>query len=136
MNVKTDLQIEPMQHDLHLEQINQIDLQILGHQREAIHKWVITTRSGFVYKRNGELVGYGYFGDNSGPFALLDENDFPAVLAHAESMAAERGEEFGVETPLINEKAIGYFLERKYKIEPFTTLFMSNVPFGRFENYL
>jgi GNAT superfamily N-acetyltransferase len=136
VDVKTDLQIEPMQHDIHLEQINQIDLQILAHQREAIHKWVITTRSGFVYKRNGELVGYGYFGDNSGPFALLDENDFPAVLAHAESIAAERGEEFGVETPLINEKAIGYFLERKYKIEPFTTLFMSNVPFGRFENYL
>jgi hypothetical protein len=125
-----------MWHDLHLEQINQIDLQILAHQREAIHKWVITTRSGFVYKRNGELVGYGYFGDNSGPFALLDENDFPAVLAHAESMAAERGEEFGVETPLINKKAIGYFLEHKYKIEPFTTLFMSNEPFGRFENYL
>jgi GNAT superfamily N-acetyltransferase len=136
VDVKTDLQIELMQHDLHLEQISQIDLQILAHQREAIHKWVITTRSGFVYKRNGELVGYGYFGDNSGPFALLDENDFPAVLAHAESIAAERGEEFGVETPLINEKAIGYFLERKYKIEPFTTLFMSNVPFGRFENYL
>lgn len=136
VDVQTDLHIEPMQHDIHLEQIHQIDRQILDHQREAIHKWVITTRAGFVYKRNGQLVGYGYFGNNSGPFALLDENDFPAVLGHAESIAAERGEEFGVETPLINRKAIGYFLERKYKIESFTTLFMSNTPFGRFENYL
>jgi hypothetical protein len=58
------------------------------------------------------------------------------VLAHAESVAAEQGREFGVETPLLNKKAIRYFLERKYKIEPFTTLFMSNEPFGRFENYL
>ena len=82
------------------------------------------------------MVGYGYFGNNSGPFALLNEDDFPAVLAHAESVAAEQGKEFGVETPLINKKAIGYFLERKYKIEPFTTLFMSNELFGRFENYL
>ena len=136
VEVATDLQIEPMQHEVHLEQINQIDLKILDHQREAIHRWVITTRPGYVYKRNGELVGYGYFGNNSGPFALLNEDDFPAVLAHAESIAAEQGREFGVETPLINKKAIGYFLDRKYKIEPFTTLFMSNEPFGRFENYL
>jgi hypothetical protein len=136
VEVVTDLQIEPMQHEVHLEQINQIDSKILDHQREAIHRWVITIRPGYVYKRNGELVGYGYFGNNSGPFALLNEDDFPAVLAHAESIAAEQGREFGVETPLINKKAIGYFLERKYKIEPFTTLFMSNEPFGRFENYL
>ena len=136
VEVASDLRIEPMQHKIHLEQMNRIDQQILGHRREAIHRWVITTRPGYVYKRDGELVGYGYFGDNSGPFALLDENDFPAALAHAESVAAEQGKEFGVETPLINKKAIGYFLERKYKIESFTTLFMSNELFGRFENYL
>ena len=70
------------------------------------------------------------------PFTLLDENDFPGVLAHAERTAAENGREFGVESPLINRNAIGYFLDHKYKIESFTTLFMSNEPFGRFENYL
>lgn len=46
------------------------------------------------------------------------------------------GGEFGVETPLINKKAIQYFLDRKFKIDSFTTLFMSNVPFGKFENHL
>ena len=136
VDVESDLQIEPMNHEIHLERINQIDQQIVSHQREAIHRWVITTRRGLVYKRDGEIVGYGYVGGSSGPFALLHEKDFPAVLAHAESTAAEQGKEFGVETPLINKKAIQYFTERKYRIDSFTTLFMSNEPFGRFENYL
>ena len=136
VDVATDLKIEPMQHEMHLEVVNQIDEQILGHLREPIHKWLIGTRSGVVYKRDEKIVGYGYLGNGNGPFALLDENDFPAVLAHAESRAAERGEEFGVETPLINKKAIQYFLERKYRLDAFTVLFMSNEPFGRLENYL
>ncbi len=136
VTITTDLLIEPMQQDIHLERIHQIDRQILGHVREPIHRWMLGNRPGFVYKRDGEIVGYGYLGENTGPFALLDENDFPAVLAHAESQTAERGEEFGVETPLINKRALDYFLERKYRMDSFTVLFMSNEPFGRLENYL
>ena len=49
---------------------------------------------------------------------------------------AAKDSEFGVQTPLINEKAIRYFLERKYQIDSFSALFMSNVPFGKFEKYL
>jgi GNAT superfamily N-acetyltransferase len=133
---KTDLKIEPMQYDVDIEQINRIDQQIVGHMRESIHRWVGATRNGFVYKRSGEIVGYGYVGNSSGPFALLDEDDFPAILAHAESLIAESGEEVGFEAPLINRKAIQYFMERKYRIDSFTALLMSNEPFGRFENYL
>ena len=136
VDFKTDLSIEPMQQTIHIETMNQIDKQIIGHSRPAVHAWIVTTRDGFIYKRGGEIVGYGYAGSSSGPFAVLDENDFPAVLAHAESFVAETGGEFGVETPLINKKAIQYFLDRKFKIDSFTALFMSNVPFGEFENYL
>jgi hypothetical protein len=133
----TDLQFEPMRHEIHREAIDQIDKQILGHAREPLHRWMVTARSGFVYRRNGEIVGYGYISNTgSGPFAMLDEDDTPAVLAHAESLQAERGEEFGVETPLINQKAVQYFTERRYRMDAFTVLFMSNEPFGRFENYL
>ena len=82
------------------------------------------------------MVCYGYVGSGSGPFAMLDENDLPAALAHAESLLAERGEEFGAETPLINRKAIEYFMQRKYQLDSFTVLFMSNASFGKFENYL
>ena len=137
VEVSTDLQIEAMQHEIHMEAINRIDKQVLGHVREPVHRWILTTRQGFVYRRKHEIVGYGYLGETgSGPFALLDENDYPAVLAHAESLMAEQGEEFGVEAPLINRVAIQYFMERRFQLDAFTVLFMSNTPFGRLENYL
>jgi hypothetical protein len=136
VDVKTDLIIEPLQLESHLEQINQVDKQIISHSRGVIHEWIASTRGGFVYKRNRNIVGYGYVGTSAGPFALLDDNDFPAVLAHAESLMAETDAEFGVETPLINRRAIQYFMERKYQIDGFTALFMSNEAFGMFENYL
>jgi len=136
VDVETDLKIEPLYFEFHREDLNRIDREILDHTREHQHQWIVTTRAGFVYKRDGEIVGYGYVGSSTGPFTLLDENDFPAVLAHAESFMAERGEEFGAEAPLINKKAIQYFIGRKYQIDSFSTIFMSNEPFGKFQNYL
>jgi GNAT superfamily N-acetyltransferase len=136
VDVQTDLEIESMNIDLHKESINRIDREILAHSREPIHRWVASRRRGFIYKRSGEISGYGYVGSGNGPFALLDERDFPAVLAHAESLVAEQGKDFGAEVPLVNCEAIRYFIEHKYKIDSFSALLMSNVPFGRFENYL
>jgi GNAT superfamily N-acetyltransferase len=136
VDVETDLKIALLHLELHLEDVNRIDREILSHTRETQHQWIATTRAGFVYQRADQIVGYGYVGSSTGPFALLDENDFPAVLAHAESFMAEQGEEFGAETPLINQKAIQYFIEHKYKIDSFSTIFMSNEPFGKFQNYL
>src|SRR5262245_32846246 len=89
VEVETDLEIEPMQLDVHMDAINHIDRKIIEHAREMTHRWIRNTRNGFVYKRNKEIVGYGYVGSSSGPFAVLDDNDFPAVLAHAESLMAE-----------------------------------------------
>jgi GNAT superfamily N-acetyltransferase len=136
VEVETDLVVEPMLVNIHLSDLNRIDRKIVGHVREAVHEWLGTMRNGFVYKRNGEVVGYGYIGSDHGPFALLDDNDFPAVLAHAESLTAKKGEEFGAVAPLINTKAIQYFVEHKYQIDSFSAIFMSNIPFGKFENYL
>lgn len=135
-DVETDLVFEPLQMSTHLEAINAIDKNIIGHSRGIVHEWIAAARDGFVCKRSGGIVGYGYVGSSAGPFALMEENDFPAVLAHAESRRAEKGGEFGVEVPLINKKAIRYLTDRKYQIDGFTALFMSNEPFGRFENYL
>jgi hypothetical protein len=136
VDVQTDLEIEPMDLELHRHDINRIDREVLAHTREPIHQWIASTRKGFIYKRNGNIVGYGYVGSSNGPFAMLDDNDFPAVLSHAESLMAEQGKDFGAGTPLINASAVRYFIERKYKIDSFSTIFMSNVPFGKFENYL
>ncbi len=136
VEVETDLVVEPMLLNIHMSDLNRIDRKIIGHAREVVHQFIGTTREGFVYKRSGEVVGYGYIGSNSGPFAVLDENDFPAVLAHAESLTAEKGNDFGAVAPLINEKAVRYFTGRNYRMDAFSALFMSDVPFGKFENYL
>lgn len=136
VSVETDLRIEPLDLKIHLEAMNQIDKEIVCHTREDIHRWWDERRDGFVYKRGGEVVGYGYIGGSHGPFAALNADDFPAILAHAESHAATKGDEFGISVPLINQKAVDYLINRKYKIDSFTTTLMSNVPFGKFENYL
>ncbi|HRQ22868.1 MAG TPA: GNAT family N-acetyltransferase [Anaerolineales bacterium] len=136
VTMDTDLRFDPLDLNRHLEAMNRIDREILGHERRSIHEWLAGVRDGFVYTRNGDVAGYGYLGDGNGPFAVLDDDDFPAVLAHAESRMAEKGEEFGVSVPLINKNAVDHLVARKYKIDAFSAILMSNVPFGRFENYL
>ena len=135
--VTTDLTIRPIEGSAaDLTALGRLDKIILGHQRDVDQAWLLAQRQGYLYTRAGEAVGYGYVGANSGPFALLDERDFSAVLAHAESEAAVRGLDFGVEVPLINRVAVDYLLSHGYRMEPFITLFMSDVPFGKFENYI
>ncbi len=136
VTMDTDLRVEPLDLTLHLEALNRIDREIIGHARGSIHEWLAGVRDGFVYTRNGVVTGYGYLGDGNGPFAVLDDDDFPAALAHAESLMAEKGEEFGVSVPLVNKKAVDHLVARKYKIDSFSAILMSNVPFGKFENYL
>lgn len=138
VDFKTDLKIERLNLKIHLDSLNRIDKELLAHKRVTIHEWISSECDGFVYKRNNEITGYGYIGSShgDGPFAVLDENDFPAVLAHAESFVAEKGGKFLVSTPLINNKAIEYLVRRKYQIESYSAIFMSNKPFGKLENYL
>src|SRR6185436_17866055 len=39
VEVKTDLRIEPMQLDLHMQDIDQIDRKLISHTREGLHRW-------------------------------------------------------------------------------------------------
>ncbi len=66
----------------------------------------------------------------------LDADDFPAILAHAETEAALKGTGFGVEVPTVNRVAVDYLLSRGYKLELFFEFFMADSPFGKFENYI
>jgi GNAT superfamily N-acetyltransferase len=113
------------------------DQEIVGHRRDADHTWLMTNRQGYLYYRNDRPVGYGYVGLRNGPFALLEAEDFPAVLAHAETDAANHGRDhFGLETPMINRAAVDYLLSRRFQMDSLITLFMSDEPFGQFENYI
>lgn len=135
--VTTDLEPEPIgRSPENLAKLREIDLTVLEHQREVDHLWLLENRRGYLYYRRGEPVGYGYLGQSAGPFALLDEADFPAVLAHAETDAAAEDYDFGVEVPMINRAAVDYLLQRGCRMDSFFAFFMSDTPFGKFENYI
>jgi GNAT superfamily N-acetyltransferase len=134
----SDLLIESMPATAEtLTALGAIDRLVLGHRRDVEHEWLLMEREGYVYRRGGAVVGYGYLGVNPGPFALLAADDYPTVLAHAETQAAQRGaKEFGVEVPLINRAAVDYLLARGFQLDPFFTVVMMDKPVGKFENYL
>ncbi|HRQ40572.1 MAG TPA: GNAT family N-acetyltransferase [Chloroflexota bacterium] len=115
----------------------EIDTAVLGHSRTADHQWLLSDRQGMLYRRQGQIIGYGYMGPPNGPFALLDAADFPAVLAHAENTAAVNGREtVGFEVPMCNQTAVNYLLSRGYQIEQFIALFMSSQPPEKLQHYL
>lgn len=136
VTMPTDLVIQPLDLTLHTDALNRIDRDLLSHTRLNLHRWLASQREGFVYTRGADVVGYGYIGGSHGPFAVLDDNDFPAALAHAETRMAALDDDFGVSVPLSNKKAVDYLLARKYQIDSFSALLMTNVPFGKLENYL
>lgn len=137
VDYETDLQFEPFSAVSEiLDALAAIDQDVLGYRRDVDHVWLANNRKGIAYKRNGQLVGYGYLGDRTGPFALMDERDYPAVLAHAEREAAINGQTFGVEVPLINTTAVDYMLKRGCELDNFLAIYMTDAPFGHIERYI
>ena len=138
VRVETELNFEPMTaSDETLELLAAVDQQIIHFRRDAMHRWLLADRDGFLCLHGDIVMGYGYMGNTNGPFALLDPFDFPAVLAHAEGAAARAGRDhFGVEVPIPNQTAVDYLRGRQFKIDSFMAVFMSDESFGRFENYI
>lgn len=137
VSVTTNLVFEPVgADDETLDIMARIDKKVLGHRRDITHRWLLSDRQGYLYIRDDQAVGYGYTGHRNGPFALQDNSDFPAVLAHAESVAARHGREFGLEVPTINRSAVDYLVKRGFELDTFVAIMMSNEPYGKFEHYI
>ena len=136
--VGTDLSIESVNDSAEvLIELGRIDREVLGFRRDVDHRWLLADRRGFLYRRDDRVVGYGYAGEKSGPFALLDPGDYPAVLAHAESTVAAAGQsDFTVVVPMVNQIAVRYLLARGFQLDPFFSYLMSDKPFGRFDCYI
>jgi hypothetical protein len=133
----TDLSYEPISASPEsLDALGKLDKAILGYRRDVDHAWLLENRRGYLYYRGSQPVGYGYVGSSNGPFAMLDGDDFPAILAHAEREAVDGGYEFGVEVPMINRTAVNYLLARGFRLDSFFAFVMSDAPFGKFENYI
>ena len=134
----SDLDFKPFEASAGtLATLGAIDQQLLGYRRDVDHQWLASDRQGYLYYRDATPVGYGYTGLRNGPFALLETSDFPAVLAHAESDAAQAGRDhFGVEVPMVNRSAVDFLLQRSYRIDSFIAILMNDKPFGNFEHYI
>ncbi len=137
--ISTDLNIELAQ-DAALPQLLRLDAVVLGISRPALHQWLLTDRDVYLYRRDGQVVGYGYVGRHEkaydGPFVVMDSGDFPAVLNHWERLAVARGGDFGLEVPTIATEALHYLVGRGYHIEQFMTLLMTDTPIGDFSRYI
>lgn len=139
VSVETDLAMEtPSDAHSAIQIMSGIDSVILGHRRDVDHTFLIQDRTLYFYRRKGQVVGYGYIEkDYYGPFALLKNSDFPAILAHAETQAHLLGAgSVGFETPSVNTIVVDYLVKRGYRLEGFMGSILSNKPFGKFENYL
>jgi len=136
--VATDLAFEPIAPTPeNVAILADIDAALIGHRRDADHAWLLSDRQGYLYRRDGAPVGYGYVGARSGPIALLQPADATAVLAHAETQSARAGRDhFGLDVPAINQAAVDHLLARGFRVDVFVAQFMSDAPFGRFENYI
>jgi GNAT superfamily N-acetyltransferase len=129
------LEVTPLDES-QMEALNAVDQSVLGYTRAVDHHWWMQDRAGFLYRCQGRIIGYGYSGYDAGPFALLDENLYPAVLSHAESIAYGKFERIHLEVPLINRLAVDYLLNQGYQMSSFTALFMSDSEFGSFSRYI
>lgn len=125
-----DLRFEPLNHtEVTLETLAKLDTAIVGYRRDVDHRWFMDNRDGYFIYRGQSLLGYGYVsrGSGGGPYALLDGADYPAVLAHAETVSAQGGqEEIGFAVPMINHAAVTFLLGRGYRIDPSVLLYMSD----------
>ena len=142
VRIETDLTIQRVTAmPQTLAEMRKIDKFVLDHTRDVDHEFLLAERRCYLYRRGAEVVGYGYMGGPGGkfmgPFALVEESDFPAVLAHAETEVHEHGEAFSLLVPMINSAAVDWLLKRKCKLkEVAEVFFMSDEPFGRFEQYV
>lgn len=138
ITVTSDLSIYPLVIAPEtLDVLSALDEAVIGFRRRSDHQWLATDRQGWLYFRAGQPVGYGYTGRLNGPFALLDAQDYPAVLAHAEGVAAAaQRDRFGIELPMINRTAVAYLLEQGFQMDGFVAIFMWDKPIGNLANYI
>ena len=120
-----------------IDLIASIDQQVVGHRRDIDHYWLESTREGVLYYQRDTCIGYGYLGMSNGPFALLDSEKYPFVLAHAEHFAAQVGRDhFGIEVPMVNYAAVDYLTNNGFRLDTFAAVLMTNQEFGKFQNYI
>jgi hypothetical protein len=119
--------------------LREIDRWVLEYPRgEDELRWLSEDREGYLYRRNGEAIGFAFVGKRgSGPIAALDPADLPDILLHVETHARALGlERLDLQVPAPNEVATRHLLSRGFRLDPWVNLLMSDRPFGRFDRLI
>jgi GNAT superfamily N-acetyltransferase len=110
-----DLIAEPIDDARAISIQRKIERRVLGHRRsDSEMRWLLDRRQGHLYRRDDRYVGYSFLGrDGTGPMAVLDPSDLPAILLHVEGLARSIGlEHLELQVPGVNEVAPdSFFLE-------------------------
>lgn len=137
----TDLVRERMDPaDPPLEALAVVDRYILGFRRDGEHRWLAGQRPGWLYARQGTIVGYAYHPTRplfGGPYAVLEPADLPVLIADGESTAAAAGHPtVTFDLALTARPAIDHLLGRGFRVDPFVMLYFSDGSEERFDRYV
>ena len=141
VTVPTDLVAEPIDPAAPpFGELATIDRAVLDLHRDVDHAWFARERAGWLYRRDGRAVAYGYHPRRpgwGGPYAALDPDDLPVVLAGAETAAAEAGHPLVTfDVPLIGRAALDHLRARRFRIDPFLLLYFSDGPIDGLDRYV
>lgn len=112
-----------------VEAIGLVERELLGHRRDIDIEFVLRQRPAWLARRAGVVAGFAFGARDelTGPIGALDPSDMPALLAHVESQGAADGiPELYFSTPLLNDAAVGHFLGRGYRIDPFVVALLAD----------
>ncbi len=137
----TDLdreRIEP--DDPPLDALAGIDRVILGFRRDEDHRWLAGQRPGWMYRRGGAPVAYGYHPTRpvwGGPYAALAPADLPVLMADGEAAAAAAGHAtVTFDLALTARPGIDHLLGRGFRVDPFVMLFFTDGPVDGLDRYV
>ncbi len=123
----------------HLAAIETLERRVLDFARGTAElRWILQHREGFLFRRDGQFVGFAFVGkQGAGPIGALDPDDLPAQLLQVESRAHALGaERLSVQVPGVNATAVRHLVGRGFQIDAWVNLLMSNRPFGQFDRFL
>jgi hypothetical protein len=136
----TDQSVEALQAtEADIPALAELERAVLGFDRGDEFRWLLEHREGYVYRRDGRIVGSGFLGPRGGvgPVSAAEPSDTRGILDHLERRAAEQEmAEMSLDVPGPNEVAIRHLLDRRFRLDPFITFLMSSRPFGQFDRFI
>lgn len=117
--------------------VDRIDKRVAGFAHRADHGFLRADRRGFLFRREGRAVGYGYASASGrvGPIAVLDEALLAPVLGHLLEAIEPRGAS-AVWAPGLADGAVVPLLRAGFRLDGFPVLLCWTRPFADFRRYV